>query len=290
MLKVAVRPFCHNIYAFIPTLSRKGVPYGISETHRITMQECGVTYVSLETDLGPLSKFAPVLEIEKDPSTICLTLDDDVLLHACLIEQLLAKAAEHPDASFSSSGWITGPAPPWSLAFVTEPQRDTWVDVIEGTGVNVFRRGHFGELQDLLNFSAQHPEIGIGHDDHILSAYLAVMEIPRMVVAINRFSCMWLLPENKFGGLSGADGFFEEVLETMQALCRSGHYGRVAYSFVDSLVIGTLLGGAFLFAAVIAFCTRQWCLAALFVVLALVCGRDLLLFWQNYLWELRRPK
>jgi hypothetical protein len=52
---------------------------------------------------------------------------------------------------------------------------------------------------------------------------------------------MWLLPENKSGGLSNAEGFFEEVLRIMQALCRSGHYGRVSYRLEDSLIIGCVL-------------------------------------------------
>ena len=276
-LKVNVRPFCDEIYAFLPTISRDGVPYDVTDSHKVTMKNCGITYVKIEKDFGPISKLAPVLHLEEEPSTVCLTVDDDLLVRSCLIEQLLKKAEEHPDASFSSCGWITGPAPPFTVQQVTEPAEDTLVDVVEGCGVNVFRRGHFGSLQQLLDFIDAHPEIGTGHDDHLVSAYLAEQKVPRMVVAINRFSCMSFLHSrgDVIPGISDADGFFREVVILMRALCRSGHYGQVDYKLRESFFVAALFGVVFLILSAVSWQSGRVALSGLFFVVALISTSNL---------------
>ena len=60
----------------------------------------------LPRDYGPLSKLMGALLVEKDPSTIIITVDDDKLYAPNLVEKLVWNSLNNPDAAFGPCGWV----------------------------------------------------------------------------------------------------------------------------------------------------------------------------------------
>src|SRR5688572_10336454 len=88
------------VYLNIPHVSRKGVPYIIPEWLK---EEDGIILNRCE-DMGPITKIAPTLELEKDPNTIIIVVDDDEIYPNCLVQKYLKYCDEYKDEALTFGG------------------------------------------------------------------------------------------------------------------------------------------------------------------------------------------
>lgn len=137
-------------------------------------------------DYGPLTKLLPALEVEDDPDTIVITVDDDRSYHPDTVKTLLKYAKEDPSAAFGMCGWSMAPyfkgidvIPtylPWE--FLRRPD-GRYVDVLQAVCGNVYRRKFFPDLELLAN-----PEPRcLTTDDIWIAGYLAVVaDVDRVLI------------------------------------------------------------------------------------------------------------
>jgi hypothetical protein len=80
--------------------------------------------------------------VEKDPETIIITLDDDIVYPETLVEKLIARHKRHPNAAIGSSGVKLGAFPFYlSCAHNDHRRNKSWYS---------FNVGHDGEPVDVL--------------------------------------------------------------------------------------------------------------------------------------------
>ena len=128
-------------------------------------------------DYGPITKLYPVLTLEKDPSTIIITVDDDVQYNLNRVETLVKWCLKYPNAAIGGGGFIVGN---WYNFFgnIISPKDITSVSVIEGNSACAYRRGFFNN--DLIDYTGA-PSASFYHDDVWISGYLAKKGILRMI-------------------------------------------------------------------------------------------------------------
>ena len=84
------------IHICIPDICEKeGVGYSIP-----SWLEESVTITNCRVDYGPATKLLPVLDLYKDPDTIIISVDDDVVYHPHTFEWLTSCAEANTDACF----------------------------------------------------------------------------------------------------------------------------------------------------------------------------------------------
>lgn len=159
--------------------------------------------VRVGADLGPAMKLLPVLDIETDPETLIITIDDDVEYPPELIARLLSASTLHPDQAIGFTGWALDPQTSATSivhlnASTPGAARLQPVHVLEGYRGVVYRRRFFehdilGHLEALSAFRF--------HDDILLSGYLASRSIARLV----RWYGTDPLEEGRHWGLNGDD-------------------------------------------------------------------------------------
>ena len=249
-LSHASRNFFDVIYACIPSVSLKNIPYDIPESTFQEFATLGITHVPCE-DSGPITKILPVLALETDPDTILCTVDDDLQFAPKYFKNLLEKAREHPNEGISGSGWLAGKTT-LHTTLITEPLKDTQVDWIEGCSINCFRRWMLDV--EVINEIRNKYSWADRNDDHVLSLALASKGIPRVVVSMPRIKYCSFIPENNYGGISGEPTFMNSVDTLMNQLRREGIYGNIPAP----------LHSAFFFNGVIALCVLVFAVVCLF--------------------------
>lgn len=128
-------------------------------------------------DHGPITKLYPVLQEEKDPETLIITVDDDIEYVPERIKTLVDWAKKFPGAAIGGTGFIVGPW--WAFyGTVHRPKVPTPVSVIEGFSGCAYRRGFFSN--DLIDYTGAPPE-AFYNDDVWISGWLAQRGIPRLV-------------------------------------------------------------------------------------------------------------
>lgn len=164
------------LYLNIPYTTLKGMEYtipdgfveqfrGISSTQFI-INRC-------KKDLGPLTKLAPVLYIEKDPDTLIFTFDDDVIVQRDIVELLYKKSLKYPKSCLGLSGVCIGYFP-FYYQVVVDNDDDVVVDWLQGVHVVAYQRSALGNPDDLIVFgdNTDIKDLLVFNDDHRISAYL----------------------------------------------------------------------------------------------------------------------
>ena len=154
-----------------------------------------LTVVPLMTDYGPVCKLAGALLVEKDPTTLIITVDDDAVYASNLVETIVKHATDFPGCAVCGSGLllgagIAGTAVSSSLAgwrdwrhttgFVV-PEDGRNIDAIIGVSGVGYRRGFFPvDPLPLLNRAIEELSV-FCNDDLFISAYLCSQNIPRRI-------------------------------------------------------------------------------------------------------------
>ena len=87
------------IYIFIPKVfKRTGETYDHTILDKYNKKSPVIKCTIVEDDLGPITKILPIVNYEKDPQTIAISIDDDVLYDANMLYEYYCKSLLYNDA------------------------------------------------------------------------------------------------------------------------------------------------------------------------------------------------
>lgn len=179
-------------------------------------------------DYGPITKIISALLQEQDPETIIITFDDDKIYPEGLVEKLLSKHRNTPDAAIGSAGFKIGAFPFYMSIVNNEHERNRrWytfditsdgeaVDVLRGAPGALYVRKFFPELDHLdklLRYSID--GVLFRNDDVVISGFLSQRGIERRVYKMPHVD----ESGNNSNGLS--DSRSEYFFSLIKALCRA---------------------------------------------------------------------
>jgi hypothetical protein len=134
----------------------------------------------VERDWGPGTKLLPTLQLEPDPSTVIITLDDDMVFKPTLFGLLLRRHLNNPYMAYGNAGQLVDVDGGFGPAVVRTAwqwkDNDYPVDIIEAFRGAIYRRSFFDNMPELMAIS---PECFFT-DDIWISAYLSRRHIPRI--------------------------------------------------------------------------------------------------------------
>lgn len=152
-----------------------------------------VRILNVEKDYGPICKIIKTLEIEKDPETIIITLDDDIIYPNDLIERLVNKSLLYPNSAIGGTGIILGPnilfssiissmSPKWNnIIGFNVPKTGRDVDILCGVSGILYKRKFFPEkLDELLELVELDFDV-FKNDDVLLSSYLGARGVSKKI-------------------------------------------------------------------------------------------------------------
>lgn len=193
------------LYLHIPIKTLKNKEYTIPSDFlddisgfrtKVIINRCNIDY-------GPITKLAPVLDIEKDPDTYIITFDDDIIVHKDVIKHLRDRIQKYERACVGFSGICTGSFP-FYFQYVIDNNKDHPVDWIQGVHVVMYKRDFFTNLQDLITFGDNTPlkDVLVFNDDHRISAYLASRNVVRISIGYNIKDYLYQYHNTKIEALS----------------------------------------------------------------------------------------
>ena len=149
------------------------IPDWLSDVQQLTLQQQG-------DDLGPVMKILPVLEVETDPDTLLITIDDDVRYPPDTILALQTAAQANPKSAFGSRGFNFT-----NIGQHLEPVRGEYAPchVLQGYGACAYRRHNFN-TKILRNSLAAQPQSFRFSDDVILSNHIASRGVARYTIEL----------------------------------------------------------------------------------------------------------
>lgn len=158
-----------------------------------------VTIVPTLDDYGPITKLLGALNTEKDPNTLILSVDDDMIYPPDLVEKLVANLQHQPNAVIATGGYTFSNSFfhfmlyhnkfPWlhRWMFPHVPENGKQIEQIYGCSGVLYRRAYFPDngVKELLLKSQENIDNFL-NDDVVISAWLARNHIP--VYIFNNFS------------------------------------------------------------------------------------------------------
>jgi len=168
-----------RIYLNLPNTSiREGRSYAVPAS---IMNDTRVTIHMTEKDYGPITKLLPTLELEKDPETMIITVDDDIIYPPDMVERLIGHHTTHPEAALGFRSWNIPPSgmvKDSRILFAHQIRQPVKVDILEGMSGVLYLRKHFH--RDF--FCEDLPEEGFYVDDVCISGYLEKQGVARYLV------------------------------------------------------------------------------------------------------------
>lgn len=162
----------YEIHLNIPDINKKtGEEYVIPEW--LKNYESDKLRIFRTEDFGSITKLLPTIERIDDPNKIIITVDDDLNYMDGFIEYHLKKRETYSDSAigFAGIGAIDR-----SCHFCTTVKNDVRVKILEGYKTISYKRNFFGD--DFKDFI-----LGNWNDDMIISAYLGMKDIHKIVVS-----------------------------------------------------------------------------------------------------------
>lgn len=156
------------------------------------------TVIRIDTDYGPLTKIYGALISEKDPNTIIISCDDDVIFSPNHVETLLKHHKSYPKSAICGTGALIGRGLPFISIVSTVKPFHEWsgftgfevnkngrrVDLIFGVAGVLYTRNMFPSneslYEDLFQYSLRDQAI-FHNDDVLISGYLSKLSIERRV-------------------------------------------------------------------------------------------------------------
>ena len=198
-----------RIYVNVPSIfEREGTPYTIPESllriPKVVVNHC-------EHDYGPATKLLGVLNIEEDPETMVVTIDDDIYYPDNLLETYVKLGQSNPDAVFSPTGFnIQLHRPPGQLIQLNNEHLGR-ISIVEGFGSIAYRRKFF---DDSIYAIKDYPTNCYLSDDLVISNYLEKKRISKLYVRsrkLNRGHLKLLdIGQNSDALHNGANGLCED--------------------------------------------------------------------------------
>ena len=165
------------VYLNLPKRYRDEAPYVIPDWLSNTSE---VSIQWRDNDLGPIMKLLPALEVETEPETLIITVDDDVRYPSELVSVFQEAAKTQPEAAFGSRGFNFT-----NQGQHLQPVRGNLVscDVLQGYGACAYRRKHFN-LEGLRRDLTSQPEMFRFSDDVLISNHIASLGVTRFTVKL----------------------------------------------------------------------------------------------------------
>eukprot|EP01089_Gocevia_fonbrunei_P004677 TRINITY_DN14715_c0_g1_i1.p1 TRINITY_DN14715_c0_g1~~TRINITY_DN14715_c0_g1_i1.p1 ORF type:complete len:364 (-),score=38.18 TRINITY_DN14715_c0_g1_i1:201-1292(-) len=145
----------------------------------------GITILRPYKDYGPLTKLFPAILQEQDPETIIITVDDDQLYSADMVNYLTWYAEHFPDTAFGLCGWsflwVARPlgVTPIYIPFLLRPPTGRKVEVLQACCGNLYRRKFFQHPEQLEDV----PKNCFTTDDLWIAGFLATQtNVSRVVI------------------------------------------------------------------------------------------------------------
>ncbi len=187
-----IRPVLDSIMRqqYEPDLVLLHVPYVLRRDGRRYqlpdwLEEYPKVLVHRTEDRGPATKLLGALELERDPDTLIVTLDDDVAYPDFVVRHLLARAERDPNAAHTVVGGRLARDEDGDIDADSEfgleiARRDgAEVEILAGFGGVIYRRRFFAD--DIYDIAGYSLPCFLG-DDLNLSYYLHRRSIPIRVV------------------------------------------------------------------------------------------------------------
>lgn len=178
------------VYLTLPAVSRKGEKYP-------PLSFPGVTIVNVEKDYGPITKFMGGLIAERNPNTVIVAVDDDIVYSPNLRKQYEEHHRKYPEYALSGAGIVykycvgsailsmTGKCPSFPCFIPSLVGNKELMTVCGYTGI-CFRKGLVDkdELIGFIDTNCTDIEC-IKNDDIVFSAFLASRGIKRLAVSVD---------------------------------------------------------------------------------------------------------
>lgn len=157
------------------------------------------TVVDVPVDYGPATKIYAGIVMEKDPNTLILSCDDDVIFPPHFLNNILKHCIKFPDSVICGTGALIGKGIFWLSLHSTLQFCHMWsgligptvdsvngrnIDLVFGVSGVMYRRGFFpynAQLhEDLFKYALLDDDI-FHNDDVLISGYLSKCDIKRKV-------------------------------------------------------------------------------------------------------------
>lgn len=183
-----------QIYVNIPEGPMKRHPersYDDAEIPSELLKLTPLVQINRCVDDGPATKLLGALRLEKNSSTLIITLDDDFVYPAELVSSLAWEAVAKPDDVLGVCGW--GMLPMWHevgvvpayVPYFMRP-RGRFVDILQACCGNAYRRGFFTDVEALADI----PSVCVTVDDVWIAGYLRTVEQRRSALISKRLDPM----------------------------------------------------------------------------------------------------
>jgi len=193
------------LYLHIPRKTLKNKEYNIPSNFLddISGFQTKVIINRCNLDYGPITKLAPILDIETGPDTYIVTFDDDIIVHKDVIKHLKNRIQRYERSCVAFSGICIGSFP-FYFQYVIDNNKDHPVDWIQGVHVVMYKRDFFTNLQDLITFGddTRLKDVLVFNDDHRISAYLASRNVMRISIGFNIKDYLYQYHNTKIEALS----------------------------------------------------------------------------------------
>lgn len=216
-----------KVYIQTPIKTRKGKHYDIDKIKNIaeSFRDINTTVNIIDVDEGPITKLAPVLDLEKDPNSNIILVDDDIIYGETIIETLL-KYKDLKAVGFAGEKYnpktkkLYYSGNNFFLIRVSEVQNADFLEAFHGV---LYKRELFPpSTKDFIDWVHTLPEICIFSDDMIIGAWLDSINQPRFIVPTNGADIIsdpkdtpQLKTDNSYNGRN------KEIFTT---LCNAGYF------------------------------------------------------------------
>ena len=179
------------VYLNIPngTFARTGQAYDPLPSYLYSIPK--LTILRTPIDYGPVMKLTPSLQVEKDPSTIIITVDDDKLYDSEMVKTLVWHAEHDPFTAFGYCGWafmwVFEPhkvVPAYAPISAMRGSDGLYTDVLQAVCGNAYRRSFFPQDEQKLALLNQPPPPCFTTDDIWIAGTLAASGIRRVLVPV----------------------------------------------------------------------------------------------------------
>ena len=181
------------VYLAIPKVSCRGIKYP-------EFFHPGVTIVSVEEDMGPITKFFGILNSGEPPSTLAVVLDDDVIYNSKLRQHYEEEHLQYPRAVLSGAGMVykyPSLGLPWFLtmtgrrekypSYLPSLLKSKHLTTVCGYAGICFRKQLLDkkELLEFIRYWNKDTEC-FKNDDIVISAFFASKGVPRLWTRVPR--------------------------------------------------------------------------------------------------------
>lgn len=137
--------------------------------------------IKTDYDYGPSMKLLPVLEYEREPESIIITIDDDHVYNEEFLETILKYSKQYPDCAVGFDGWnVRSLIEKNKFEFFYENlDEPVSADVLAGFRGVLYKKKFFTD--DIFDYEG-FPKIAFMQDDVWISAHLAKNNIKRLIL------------------------------------------------------------------------------------------------------------